>query len=147
MYATDGLPTLTGREADPVPAMTNLVPGPQGSRFRLFQIPPRSLAKPDPAAIDRMLEEYRAKVPRIGEHLEKQDFGMHTTETVDYVVVIRGEINLELDDGKTVHLRQADCVIQNGTRHAWRNPFSEPCLLAAVMIGAQRERSSGAGPS
>ncbi|HET9532074.1 MAG TPA: cupin domain-containing protein [Blastocatellia bacterium] len=64
---------------------------------------------------------------------------MHTTDTLDYGVVIRGEIILELDDGKSVHLRQGDCVIQNGTRHRWNNPLTEPCLMAFVMIGANRK--------
>jgi hypothetical protein len=50
-----------------------------------------------------------------------------------------GEIVLELDDGKNVHLRQGDCVVQNGTRHRWANPLSEPCLMAFVLIGGQRE--------
>ena len=51
---------------------------------------------------------------------------MHTTDTVDIDVVISGEVDLELDDGSEVHLRPGDCVIQNGTRHAWRNRTSEP---------------------
>ncbi len=46
---------------------------------------------------------------------------MHKTNTVDYAVVYDGEIWLELDDAKTVHLRRGDVVVQNGTRHAWRN--------------------------
>jgi hypothetical protein len=45
---------------------------------------------------------------------------------------------LELDDGKTVHLRQGDCVVQNGTRHRWRNALSEPCLMAFVLLGGHR---------
>ena len=47
--------------------------------------------------------------------------GMHTTATIDFEVVLEGEVWLELDDGEEVHLRVGDCVVQNGTRHAWRN--------------------------
>jgi len=59
---------------------------------------------------------------------------MHTTDTVDYGVVVRGEMTLELDDGQKVQLRQGDCIVQNGTRHRWRNPGTEPCLMALVSV-------------
>jgi len=75
----------------------------------------------------------------MAEHFERDTPGMHTSDTLDYGIVIRGEVILELDDGKTVHLRQGDCVVQNGTRHRWRNPLSEPYLMAFVLIGGQRE--------
>jgi hypothetical protein len=42
----------------------------------------------------------------------------------------------ELDDGQKVHLRQGDCIVQNGTRHRWRNPLPEPCLF--VSLGGKR---------
>ena len=51
---------------------------------------------------------------------------------------MRGEITLELDDGQKVSLRQGDCVVQNGTRHRWRNPLPEPCLMAFISIGGKR---------
>jgi mannose-6-phosphate isomerase-like protein (cupin superfamily) len=60
---------------------------------------------------------------------------MHTTDTIDYGIVVRGEMTLELDDGQKVHLRQGDCIVQNGTRHRWRNPLPEPCLMAFVSLG------------
>ena len=61
---------------------------------------------------------------------------MHTTPTVDYGVVLDGEVWLELDDGKTVHLKEHDVVVQNGTRHAWRNKGTKPATMAFVLIGA-----------
>ena len=64
--------------------------------------------------------------------------GMHTTDTIDYGVVVRGEMTLELDDGQKVHLRQGDCIVQNGTRHRWRNPLPEPCLMAFISVGGKR---------
>ena len=65
---------------------------------------------------------------------------MHTTATVDYEVVLSGRVVLELDDGETRELKAGDTVIQNGTRHAWRNPFDEPCLLAVVLVGAHHDK-------
>ena len=71
--------------------------------------------------------------------METDDPGMHRTDTVDYVVVLSGEVSLELDDGETVHLSAGDCVVQNGTRHAWRNSSSAPCLIAFAIVGAHRK--------
>lgn len=75
----------------------------------------------------------------MAEHFDHSAPGMHSSDTLDYGIVIRGEMILELDDGKTVHLRQGDCVVQNGTRHRWINPLSDPCLMAFVLIGGQRQ--------
>jgi mannose-6-phosphate isomerase-like protein (cupin superfamily) len=116
-------------------------PAPGATLFRLVRFAPRPPegSKPDPRAYEKFLEELSQKVPGMAEHFERDVPGMHTSDSVDYGIVIRGEMILELDDGKTVHLRQGDCVVQNGTRHRWRNPLPEPCLMAFVLIGAKRE--------
>jgi quercetin dioxygenase-like cupin family protein len=64
---------------------------------------------------------------------------MHTTDTVDYGIVLEGEVWLELDDGKQIHLQAHDVVVQNGTRHAWRNKTQTPVKMAFVLIGANRK--------
>jgi len=140
MYATESVPALSGREPDPVPGLGNLIPSPRGSRFRVVQFParPAEARQPTPAEIEKMKKEVAEKIPGFGEHFEWDNFPMHTTDTLDYGVVIRGEIMLELDDGKTTHLKQGDCVVQNGTRHRWSNPLAEPCLMCFIMIGAKR---------
>jgi mannose-6-phosphate isomerase-like protein (cupin superfamily) len=141
LYATDGVPPVSGHEPDPMLTKTGAFPGPGASLFRLVQFAPRPPegAPPDPAAYRRFLDELAQKIPGMAEHFEPDVPGMHTSDTVDYGIVIRGEMILELDDGKTVHLRQGDCVVQNGTRHRWRNPLPEPCLMAFVLIGGKRE--------
>jgi hypothetical protein len=48
------------------------------------------------------------------------------------------EMTLELDDGQKVTLKQGDCVVQNATRHRWRNPLPEPCLMAFISVGGKR---------
>jgi mannose-6-phosphate isomerase-like protein (cupin superfamily) len=70
----------------------------------------------------------------------KDDYGMHTTDTIDYVIIQSGEIWMEVDDGVEVHLKAGDCVIQNGTRHAWRNKSSGNCIMLAVNVGAKRKK-------
>ncbi len=75
-------------------------------------------------------------------HTGKEDPGFHTTDTIDFEYVISGEVWLELDNGKEVCLRPGDVVVQNGTRHAWRNKRSETCTLVGCMIGAHRKLPS-----
>ncbi|HXY21555.1 MAG TPA: cupin domain-containing protein [Burkholderiaceae bacterium] len=57
---------------------------------------------------------------------------------MDFDYVIEGEVTLELDDGKEVLLRAGDSVVQNGTRHRWRNESSRPVRVLACLIGARR---------
>ena len=73
-------------------------------------------------------------------YLEPDAPGMHTTDTIDFEVVLDGEVSLELDDGVEVHLRPGDTVVQNGTRHAWRNHGDTTARLAVFLIGAHHER-------
>jgi len=92
-----------------------------GFRFGLFTVPPAGTGLPenlDVAAAARELEE---KLPGLAPYMEPDAPGMHTTPTIDFEVVLSGEVWLELDDGVEVHLKPGDCVVQNGTRHAWRN--------------------------
>ena len=71
--------------------------------------------------------------------MEEDDPGMHTTPTIDYGIVLSGEIDLELDEGE-VHLQAGDVVVQRGTRHAWRNRGTEPCRIAFVLISSPNYR-------
>ena len=68
---------------------------------------------------------------------------MHRTETVDYAILLSGECDLELDDGKTVHLKQGDIVVQRGTMHAWVNNGAQPCTFAFILIDADPVEASG----
>ena len=136
VWATDRSPTMGAAFDDITSTMTSFVPGPNGTRFRIVQFPGASSRAFDQEAFRR---EYRTKAPGLAETLELEDSGFHTTDTIDYGVVISGEITLELDDGATVRLKQGDCVVQNGTRHAWRNRSATPCVMAFVLIGAVRD--------
>ena len=59
----------------------------------------------------------------------------HRTESVDYAIVMRGEIVMEID-GASVHLRAGDVLVQRGTIHNWTNPGTEPCIIAFVLVAA-----------
>lgn len=72
--------------------------------------------------------------------------GLHRTDTVDYVVCMSGEIDMDLDDGARVTLRAGDTMVQRGTAHGWVNRSSEPCRLAFVLVdGAPKREGSVAG--
>jgi hypothetical protein len=141
LWATDGTPSIPVDHDDPTIAMSSFVPAPVGTRFRIVNFPSGlEMTRLMEAGFDPIAfrKEYMAKIPGLAESHEVDDPGMHTTDTVDYGIVLSGEIYLELDDGKEVHLKAGDCIVQNGTRHGWRNRGTEPCVMAFIMIGAER---------
>jgi hypothetical protein len=80
--------------------------------------------------------EHAKHLPGLAELFEQDHPGMHTTNTLDYDIVLDGEIWLELDDGVQTHLRAGDVAIQCGTRHAWRNLSERTTTMAFVLVGA-----------
>jgi hypothetical protein len=113
-----------------------VVPGPGGTSLHFVTFPPGSVFA-DPsfdgqAAQDEALVRLRG----LADHFEKEDPGMHKTNTVDYAVVYDGEIWLELDDREALHLKRGDTVVQNGTRHAWRNRGTKPVTMIFFLNGA-----------
>jgi len=61
----------------------------------------------------------------------------HRTDSIDYAVVMSGEIDMELDGGEAVHLKAGDVLVQRGTIHNWVNNGVEPCVIAFVLIDAR----------
>jgi mannose-6-phosphate isomerase-like protein (cupin superfamily) len=140
LWATEAVPAIPGG-ADLTESMTSFLPGPTGSRFRVVRFPSGlEREKLSDSGFDPMAfrTEYAAKIPGLAEAHETDDPSMHATDTIDYGIILSGEIYLELDNGQQVHLTAGDCIVQNGTRHAWRNRSSEPCVVAFIMIGATR---------
>jgi mannose-6-phosphate isomerase-like protein (cupin superfamily) len=90
------------------------------------------------APSEATVAEFREKLPGLFETLELDNPGMHTSDTIDVVYVVSGQVWLELDDGAETRLQAGDCVVQNGTRHRWRNHSSEQCVMAIALIGAPR---------
>lgn len=60
----------------------------------------------------------------------------HRTESLDYAVVVSGEISMQMDD-TTVHLKAGDVLVQRGTVHNWQNHGTVPCVIAFVLVGAK----------
>ena len=125
------------------PAAGSYFPPVGGFRFGFFTIPPDGGAgAPADLDIEAALAELEDVLPGLAGHMEPDDPGMHTTATVDFEVVLEGEVTLELDDGATVTLRPGDTVVQNGTRHRWSNRGDVPAQLAVFIVGAHHERVS-----
>jgi quercetin dioxygenase-like cupin family protein len=66
----------------------------------------------------------------------------HRTDSIDYIVVLSGEIDMELDDS-TVHLKAGDVMVQRGTIHNWVNTGTAPCVLAVILIAAKSVEAGG----
>lgn len=63
---------------------------------------------------------------------------MHQTDTLDYIIILSGELYLIMDKGETL-LKQGDIVIQRGTNHAWSNRSDRPCIQLAILIDAAKD--------
>jgi mannose-6-phosphate isomerase-like protein (cupin superfamily) len=111
VWATAGTPVMALESEKHKNQFTFKMPGPGGTLFLLVSIPPDT---------DEV----------------QPGSGMHRTKTVDYDIILSGELWMQLDDGVEVHLQPGDCVIQTGTRHAWCNRGKNNCLMLSVCIGA-----------
>jgi mannose-6-phosphate isomerase-like protein (cupin superfamily) len=141
-----GFETIELWHTDTVPSMPeelggagvpHYFPPAGGSVFRVVTFPPEAQSELAPDLdFAAALDEAQAKVPDLVARLEPDHPGMHTTDSVDYAVVIDGEIELELDDGVTTTVRPGTVVVQRGTRHGWRNRTDAPVRVAFVLIGA-----------
>lgn len=120
------------------PPMQGWFPPAGGFRFAFFTLAPAGVTLPADLDMAAAFAELNEKLPGLAGVMEPDHPGMHTTDTIDIDLVISGEVWLELDDGAERLLRAGDCVVQNGTRHAWRNKSNAPCVLAVALIGAQR---------
>ena len=103
-----------------------------GTVFRIIEYPPDSvrLATLDP---DSFFPEMGAQA---ADEAQRRHPGMHKTRTLDYCIVLSGEIHAVLDEGEAL-LRAGDCLVQRGTRHAWSNRTEKPCVIAFVLVSAK----------
>lgn len=138
IWGTPPVPVVPWDGKSIVDTAGSVLPKVGGTRLLIVTFPPDSVMMApdfDPAAAGI---EYMQKLPGLAELFEQDSPGMHTTETVDYDIVLDGEIILEFDDGATVKLKAGDVVVQHGTRHAWRNLSNKPATIVSVLIGAKR---------
>ena len=120
---------------EPLEEGITLAPPKNGTRIRVLDVPPE-----DPRIAQLTPEQARAHFAEVGAADAASHSGggsrhafMHRTETIDYGIVLEGEITLILDEGETV-VRAGDIVIQRGTNHGWANRSGKPCRIAFILI-------------
>jgi quercetin dioxygenase-like cupin family protein len=78
----------------------------------------------------------QGSVIRIVDMLPGKQSPMHRTNSIDYGIILSGEVELELDDGRKTIVREGGIIIQRGTNHMWRNISDKPCRIAFILIEA-----------
>ena len=133
LWVTDETPADMAGSADRGARSIGVPPPPNGSILRVVDFPPVSgEIKVDNAAFTAEMGIY-AQNRRKGKYTDHPF--MHRTKSIDYAIVLAGEIGMLLDDSK-VHLKAGDIMVQQGTNHAWVNTGKETCRIAFVLIGA-----------
>jgi mannose-6-phosphate isomerase-like protein (cupin superfamily) len=129
LWVTEESPADNAGGVDSADREIGVAPPLRGSIFRVVDFPSAAEA----GAVDNaaMLKE----MGLAGGHTDPRNAAMHRTRSIDYAVVISGEIDMLLDDSE-VHLGAGDVLVQRGTNHAWVNRGKENCRIAFVLIGA-----------
>ena len=138
LWKTTASPVVVkAQEPDPTAGPKQIHPPPRGTVFRISEVPPETEATRNMTA-----EQAKAAFKVMGNENastfaqnQRHPF-MHRTETVDYAVVLEGEIVMLLDD-EDVHLKAGDVVIQRGTNHAWSNRSGKPVKMMYVLIDGE----------
>ena len=131
LWETQSTPADNSGNRDAGDRAVKLEPPKNGTIFRIVEFPPDSAWKGKAdgnEAFDSIGAGHAADSA-------SDDPMMHKTATVDYLVVVKGEIWAILEEGE-VCLKQGDVMIQRGTNHSWSVRTDEPCLLAAVLVDA-----------
>ena len=135
LWVTDSTPASISGNADAADREISIEPPPNGTIFRVVEYAPeKDIAVDDETRLRTMKERGLGPEGMSSEHPRHP--GMHRTSTVDYAVILSGEINMLLDDSE-VHLKAGDVVVQRGTNHAWVNRGEEPCKIAFILISAE----------
>ena len=135
LWRTNASPViLKAAESDPTAGPKVIHPSSNGTVFRISEVPPETEATRNisPEQAKEVFKAMGAENASTFGQNRRHPF-MHRTETIDYAVVLDGEIVLLLDD-QEVHLKAGDVVIQRGTNHAWSNRTGKPVKMLYVLI-------------
>lgn len=132
LWETRGAPASNAGHEDAAERPVRLEPPKNGSILRIVEFPPDSQW--------RSRADAREAFGSIGAghaaDKRSSDPMMHRTRTVDYIIVLKGEIYAVMEKGATL-LRAGDVLVQRGTNHSWSVRGSEPCIVAAVLVNAK----------
>ena len=138
LWNTDGSSINTKDTSDRADTDIILSPPKNGTKFRYFQINPTPQGVPENILQDMAAEAFS----KIGAAHHRVDTSkhpaMHKTDTIDYIILLKGDVTLILDE-EEVDIKPHDVVVQRGTNHAWVNNGNNPALLIAVLIDSDLE--------
>jgi len=134
LWSTQSSPAQIEGDTDRVAEQTAFLPGASGSVFRIIDFP--SMTDEEMNRVDSSF--YAAQTSHAGDSSRYRPAShpfMHRTRTLDYAIVLQGDIEMKLDD-ELLSLKAGDVVVQQGTNHAWINRSGAMCRIAFVLIDA-----------
>jgi mannose-6-phosphate isomerase-like protein (cupin superfamily) len=139
LWETGGAPASNEGDQDAAARPVRLEPPKNGSILRIVEFPPDSAwrGSTDGAAGFKAIGASHAP------DKSSSDPMMHRTSTVDYIIVLKGEIYAIMEKGETL-LRPGDVLVQRGTNHSWSVRGNEPCIVAAVLVSARKKKKAAA---
>ncbi|PYN83949.1 MAG: hypothetical protein DMD87_29430 [Candidatus Rokuibacteriota bacterium] len=133
LWITDSYPAGYYKD-DPATKPIGISPPDNGTKFRVVEFPPLDAtteAKMEPNFVQKLVGDRAPKGRPVTHPL------MHRTRSVDYAVILTGEIEMMLDDS-VVRLKPGDVVVQQATNHAWINRGTQPCRILFVLMDAKQ---------
>ncbi|MBT3992315.1 MAG: cupin domain-containing protein [Rhodospirillaceae bacterium] len=129
LWITDQTPASNSGDEDPANQKIGIPPPPNGSIFRIVEFGPEGAEG---------AEDEREHLAASGadQQAEARHPGMHKTHSIDYAIIMTGEIYLLVDEAETL-VRAGDVVVQRGNNHAWANRGTEACRIAFILIDAE----------
>jgi len=131
LWETRGAPTSNAGRADAADRPVRLEPPEKGTILRIVEFPPDSQWR-----TARSREAFKAIGASHAADKSSSDAMMHKTSTVDYIIVLKGEITAIMETGEKL-LRAGDVLVQRGTNHSWSVRGNEPCIVAVVLVSAK----------
>ena len=131
LWETTTTPADLSSDADPVARPVHLEPAATGTIFRVVELPPDT-------AISKGTDSREVFASLGASHAVDTTSAtpmMHKTASVDYAIVLSGEVWAVMDEGETC-MKAGDVLIQRGTNHAWSNRTQEPAMVAFILVGA-----------
>jgi hypothetical protein len=132
LWETTGAPADNDGHADAATRPVRLEPPKNGTILRIVEFPPDSAWRQNADAREAFKSIGAGHAP----DKKSADPMMHRTSTVDYIIVLKGEIHAIMEQGETL-LRAGDILVQRGTNHSWSVRGHEPCIVAAVLVNAK----------
>lgn len=135
LWVTDSTPADLTNPEDTSTRKVGIPPPPSGTIFRVVEFAPEKEITADYDARLKMIQAI-GLTPEGPSREHPRDPAMHRTKTIDYAVIISGEIDMLLDETE-VHMKAGDVLVQRGTNHAWVNRSDAPCKVAFILVDAK----------